>query len=130
MKECNNFFKTIETLESDIIWYGRKTKKLRKSSVEIRGDEYYLTPELQEVFTNTSGTPIQNLKNEDKVIFSNIPKSSVYKEYPPQPGDLSGRSNYIEHNLDKNVKKILKATAGEIEGHGMKVIIPPTFFDI
>ena len=85
MKKSEKFFKAIETPEGDITW-NDIDKKIRASRVEIRGNEYYISPELQKVFTNSSGAPIQNLNIEDEVISSNISRSLNYRNYPPQRG--------------------------------------------
>ena len=129
MKKSEKFFKAIETPEGDITW-NDIDKKIRASRVEIRGNEYYISPELQKVFTNSSGAPIQNLNIEDEVISSNISRSLNYRNYPPQRGKISGRSNYIKRHLDSDVKTILNETAGEIEGQGMKILINSNIIDI
>ena len=99
MKKSEIFFKTIETPEGDITWNDIEDKKIGASRVEIRGNEYYISPELQKVFTNSSGAPIQNLNIEDEVISSNISRSLNYKNYPPQRRKESGRSNDIKRHL-------------------------------
>ena len=123
MKKSEKIFETIETPEGDKTWNSIEDKKIGASRVEIGGNEYYISPELQEVFTNSSGATIQNLNIEDEVISSNISRKLNYTKYSPQRGKISGRSNYIKRHLDSDLKKIQNETAGEIEGQGMIILI-------
>ena len=77
MKRSEKFFKTIETPEGDITLNGIEVKKIGASRVEIRGNEYYITPELQKIFTNSSGAPIQNLKLKMKLFLRTFQEVSI-----------------------------------------------------
>ena len=83
----------------------RSTKKLRRTRVDIIGSQYNITPEIQEIFTNTRGASLQKSINEDKVIFQNILKCVSYSDFTPKRGETSSATNYFGYSLDNDVKK-------------------------
>ena len=67
MKNSNKYFKTIETPKGDLTRIDVE-KIFGGLRVEIIGREYYITPELQEVFTKTKGTLVQKLSGKGKIL--------------------------------------------------------------
>ena len=93
-KKSNKFLETKEALESDKTRKCKEIKKVIGTRIAIKTSEYIKSTDIQEVFTNTSGAPVQKLSIEEKVGFSkHFKKISVIK--------------IIHHNAEKNQAVLL-----------------------
>ena len=133
MNKSKHFFKAIRNPEGKLSWNGVLMQVLGDNRVKIGDDQYELTPEIQKALSETK-YDFKNMNDDEIINFSNILKSV---NYTPDKDTYSARRRYIEKNLQKRVENILnppmsleESTDGDLEGNGMKYIIPSNTVDI
>ena len=91
------------------------------SRVEIKDKNVNITPNLQKVFTDTTGKSLKKLDKMENLTYEKLLKTLNYEKYKPKFGEInSGRY--------KNTKNILKPI--NLQGRGVRVIIPSNIIDI
>ena len=88
----------------------------------MKGKNFNLSPNLQNVFTDITGISFKNLNKMEIITYKQLSKTLNYKNYKPKSGEMnSGRS--------KNTKNILIPI--NLQGRGIeKIIIPSNIIDI
>ena len=92
------------------------------SRVEIKGIHFNITPNLQNVFTDTTGKSLKKLTKKENQTYKKLLQTLDYENYKPKYGEnKSGRY--------KNTENILNPT--NLQGQGIeKIIIPSNIVDI
>ena len=92
------------------------------SRVEIKGKKFDITPNLQNVFKDTTGKSLRKLDKKANQTYKKHLKTLTYEIYKPKSGEInSGRY--------KNTKNILKLI--DLQSQGIeKIIIPSNLIDI
>ena len=116
------FFKIEEDENGQRLWNGIPVEISGDSRIEIKGKEFNITPNLQNVFTDTSGKSLKKLDKMEIITYKQLLKTLNYKNYKPKFGEnKSGRY--------KNTKNIF--TPINLQGRGIeKIIIPSNIIDI
>ena len=116
------FFKIEEDENGQRLWNGIPVEISGDSRIEIKGKDFNITPNLQNVFTDTSGKSLKKLDKMEIITYKQLLKTLNYKNYKPKFGEnKSGRY--------KNTKNIL--TPINLQGRGIeKIIIPSNIIDI
>ena len=123
MKEKEKgFFKIREEIKGQTYWNGLPVDILGDSRMEIEGENFNITPNLQNVFTDTTGKSLKKLNKKENQTYRKLLKTLKYEDYKPKNGEFnSGRY--------KNTKNILKPN--NLQGRGLeKIIIPSNIVDI
>ena len=132
MKKSKNFFKLQENPDGKIFWNKTLIIPQGESRVNINGDEFDIKPNIQNYFTNTKLTT-KRLDDEDKLIIYNILKNVGFYNKPPKVEMKSVRMKDALYNLPNEIKKIQNSSLPAIEnleGQGLKIIIPNNVIDI
>ena len=136
MKKQKGFF-NIEEIDGEIFWNKIPVEILGDSTNKINNDdEYKLSANLQNVFIDTTGKSLKKLNDVDRVMYQNIVRSLGFYKYIPKQGESnSGRYKYTKNNLDDHVNKILNRSIqsdsdSDLQGQGLKIIIPSNIIDI
>ena len=135
MKKQKGFF-NIEERDGEIFWNNTPVEILGDSTIKINDDVYEISINLQNVFTDTSEKSLKKLNDVDRVMYQNIVRSLGFDKYIPKQGESkSGRYKYTKNNLDNHVNKILNRSIqsdfdSDLEGQGVKIIIPSNVIDI
>ena len=116
------FFKVTEDENGQRFWNGIPIDVTGNSNVEIKGINFNITPNLQNVFTDTTGKSLKKLSKKEHRTYKQLLNTLDYKNYIPKYGETnSGRF--------KNTKDILKPN--NLQGHGIeKIIIPNNINEI
>ena len=116
------FFKIEKDENGQRLWNGIPVEISGDSRIEIKGKEFNITPNLQNVFTDTSGKSLKKLDKMEIITYKQLLKTLNYKNFKPKFGEnKSGRY--------KNTKNIL--TPINLQGRGVeKIIIPSSVIDI
>ena len=116
------FFKIKEDENGQRFWNGMPVEMLGDSRIEIKGKDFNITPNLQNVFTDTTGKSLKKLDKMETITYKQLLKTLNYKNYKPKTGETnSGRY--------KNTKNILIPI--NLQGRGIeKIIIPSNIIDI
>ena len=116
------FFKIIEYENGQRFWNGIPVEISGDSRIEMNGINFDITPNLQNVFTDTTGKSLKKLSKKEYRTYKQLLNTPNYKDYTPRYGETnSGRY--------KNTKDILKPN--NLQGRGIeKVIIPSNIIDI
>ena len=123
MKEKEKgFFKTTEDENGQRFWNGIPVEISGDSRIEIKGKDFNITPNLENVFTDTTGRYLKKLDKTETLTYKQLSKTLNYKNYKPRSGEnKSGRY--------KNTKNIL--APNNLQGRGIeKIIIPSNIIDI
>ena len=127
-----NFFKVIRNVEGKISWGGKEVNPLGGNRVEIDAEEYNLTPEIQRAFTDTRYN-FNNIDIDDESVLT-FDKNSNCLNYNPSKDSNSKQTKSIENDLRKRVYKIknppLTLPTNDLQGEGVKIIIPSNIIDI
>ena len=115
------FFKITEE-NGQRYWNGKPVNIPGGSKIEIEGIDFNITPNLQNVFTDTTGKSLKKLSKKENRTYKQLLNTLNYKDYIPRYGETnSGRY--------KNTKDILKPN--NLQGRGIeKIIIPNNIIDI
>ena len=116
------FFKIREDKNRQRLWNGIPIQTPRDSIVEVEGKKFNITPNLQKVFTYTTGKSLKKLDKAENRTYKKLLETLSYESFKPKSGEItSGRY--------KNTQKILNP--GNLQGQGIeKFIIPSNIFDI
>ena len=99
--------------------------KIGGSRVEINENIFDLTPNLLKVFTDTSGKSIKKLNKNEEITYKKLLQTLDYPNYKPKGGEAkSGRYLYNKKIFNQS------ETDSELEGQGVKIIIPSNTIDI
>ena len=116
------FFKIEEDQNGQIFWNGIPVEIAVDSRIKIKGRDFNITPNLQNVFKDTTGKFLKKLDKTEIITYKQLLKTLNYKNYKPKFGENeSGRY--------KNTKNIL--IPNNLQGRGIeKIIIPSNIIDI
>ena len=115
------FFKITEEENGQRYWNGKAVNISGSSKIEIEGENFNITPNLQNVFTDTTGKFLNKLNKKEIKTYKKLLNTLDYKSYRPKYGETnSGRY--------KSTKNILKPN--NLQGQGVKIIIPSNIIDI
>ena len=116
------FFKIIENQNGQRFWNGIPVEISGDSRIKIKGKDFNITHNLQNVFTDTTGKSLKKLNKKENQTYKKLLNTLNYEDYKPKYGEInSGR--YI------NTKNILKPN--NLTGQGIeKIIIPSNINDI
>ena len=91
------------------------------SRVEIKGKNFNLTPNLQKVFTDTTGKSSKKLDKMENLTYKKLLKTLSYDNYKPKSGEIIS-------DRYKHTENILKPI--NLQGYGIeKIIIPSNIID-
>ena len=115
------FFKITEE-NGQRFWNGKPVNISGDSRIEIDGINFNVTPDLQNVFTDTTGKSLEKLNKKENRTYKKLLDTLNYKNYKHKPGEKnSGRY--------KNTKNIIIPI--NLQGRGIeKIIIPNNIIDI
>ena len=136
MKKSNNFFK-LEQDGNKIFWNEIPIIPLGDNKISINDDEYNMKPNIQNYFTKTYLTT-KNMSNEDKLTIYDILTNVCFYSTHHVRGMNSFRVKDALYNLPKAVEKIRTSPLPKItdnsdnnlQGEGVKIIIPSNIIDI
>ena len=116
------FFKIREDKDGQRYWNNELIEIAGDTKLKIKGKNFNVTPNLQKVFTDTSGKSLQNLDKTDTKTYKKLLQTLDYNVYRPKQGEYnSGRY--------KKTNNILNTT--NLQGRGIeKIIIPSNIVDI
>ena len=116
------FFKIREDKNGQRYWNGIPVNISGDSRIEIDGKNFNITPDLQNVFTDTTGKSFKKLNKKENQTYKKLLNTLNYENYRPKFGEVnSGRY--------KNTINILKPN--NLQGQGIeKIIIPSNIIDI
>ena len=116
------FFKIIKDKNGQSFLNGIPVELSSDSRIEIKGKDFNITPNLQNVFTDTTGISLKKLDETETLTYKQLLKTLNYKNYEYKSGEMnSGRY--------KNTKNILIPI--NLQGRGIeKIIIPSNIIDI
>ena len=116
------FFEIEEDENGQRLWNGIPVEISGDSRIKIKGKVYNITPNLQNVFTDTTGKSLKKLDKSEIITYKQLLKTLNYKNYKPKFGEnKSGRY--------KNTKNILVPVNLQCRGSERK-IIPSNIVDI
>ena len=116
------FFKIREDKYGQRYWNGIPVNISGGSRIEIDGKNFNITPDLQNVFTDTTGKSLKKLNKKENQSYKKLLSTLNYEIYRLKQGEYnSGRY--------KNTENILKLN--NLQGRGIeKTIIPNNIIDI
>ena len=116
------FFKIREDINGQRYWNGLPVDILGDSRIEIEGENFNITPNLQKVFTDTTDKSLIKLNKKENQTYRKLLNTLNYENYRPKYGKVnSGRYKYT-----KNILKPIN-----LQGRGIeKIIIPSNVNDI
>ena len=121
-KKEKGFFKIREGKDRQRFWNGKPVTIPGDSRIEIDGINFNITPNLQNVFTDTTGESLKNLTKKENRTYKKLLDTLNYENYRPKKGEYnSGRYKKTENILKPN----------NLQGRGIeKIIIPSNIIDI
>ena len=123
MKEKEKgFFKIEEDQNGQRFWNGIPVEISGDSRIELKRKDFNITPNLQKVFTDTTGKSLKKLDKTEMQTYKQLLKTLNYKNYKHKSGEKnSGRYT--------NTQNILIPI--NFQGRGIeKIIIPSNIIDI
>ena len=116
------FFKITEDENGQGFWNGIPVVISGDSRIEIKGKDFNITPNLWNVFTDTTGKSLKKLDKTETTTYKQLLKTLNYKNYKHKSGEkISGRY--------KNTNNLLVPI--NLQGRGVeKIIIPSNLIDI
>ena len=127
MNDSKNFFKVIRDAEGNFSWNNKEVIPLRGNRLEIDGEQFNVTPEIQKTFTDTNfNFNNTHMDDENVLIFDKILNSL---NYDPSKDSKSKRTKFFKNDLKNRVHKI-KNSPLRIQGEGVETIIPSNIVDI
>ena len=117
MKEKEKiFFKIKEDGNGQTLGNGKPVEISGNSRIERKGKVFNITPNLQNVFTDTTGTSLKKIDKMETLTYKQLLKTLNYKNHKPKFGEnKSGRY--------KNTKNILVPI--NLQGFGIEKIFNP-----
>ena len=115
------FFKIREGKDGQRYWNGIPIEIPGGSRVKINDKTFNITPNLQNVFTDTTGKSLKNLTKTENKTYKKLLQTLDYENYRPKQGEYnSGRYKKTENILKPNI----------LQGRGIeKIIIPSNIID-
>ena len=96
-KKEKGFFKRTEGENRQRFWNGIPVKISGDSKVELKGKNFNITPNLQDVFTDTTGKSLKKLDKTETQTYKQLLKTLNYKNYKHKSGEKnSGRYKKYE----------------------------------
>ena len=138
MKGSKNFFKLVEKPDGKVYWNNVRVKPVRENTIDIIGREYDVTPNIQHYFRKT-GFTTKFLNDNEKETVYNILEDVGFYDKRHTKGLKSSRHKDALYNLPKAIDKIRNPplpsienveTSTDLEGRGVKIIIPSNIIDI
>ena len=133
MKSKKNFFKLTEDDNSKVYWNGVLINPLGDNRISIKNQEYDITPDFQAYFTNTKHTT-RILDDIEKETVYDILQDVGFYDNIPHVGLKAARMQDALHILPNEIKRIrepaLPAIENDLQGEGVKIIIPSNLIDI
>ena len=121
MTSNTGFYKTYYDRERGWMWNGHPVKMLGGIKVENNDKKFNITQGIQNVFTQSSNTPLKKINNRERDTFNNILETLDFEKYKPIRGESkSGRYKQSKTIFNKRI----------LEGQGFKIIIPSNIIDI
>ena len=123
MKEKEKgFLKIREDINGQRYWNGLPVDILGDPRIEIEGENFNITPNLQKVLTDTTDKSLKKLNKKVNQTYRKLLNTLNYENYRPKYGEVnSGRYKYT-----KNILKPIN-----LQGRGIeKTIIPSNIIDI
>ena len=116
------FFKLREDKYGQRYWNGKPIHTPHDSIVEVEDKNFNITPNLQKVFTDTTGKSLKKLNKKEIQTYKKLLNTLIYESYRPKYGEVnSGRY--------KNTTNILNSI--NLQGRGIeKINIPSNIIDI
>ena len=135
MKGNRNFFQLVEE-GGKVFWNKIPVKALGENKVSIKDQEYDINPFIQKYLTNTNKTT-KHMDNEDKSTVYDILKVTGFYSMRHTKSLNSARMKDALYNRPKEIAKIpnpalqvIENEADNLEGEGVKIIIPCNMIDI
>ena len=122
MKDKEKGFFKIREKDGQRYWNGKPVNISGDTRINIEGENFNITPNLQKVFTDTTDKSLKNLNKKENRTYKKLLNTLNYENYRPKYGEVnSGRY--------KDTKNILKPN--NLQGKGIeKIIIPSNIIDI
>ena len=123
MKENQKgFFKIKEDQNRQRFWNGIPVGISGDSRIEIKGKDFNITPNLQNVFTDTTSKSLKKLDKKETETYKQLLKTLNYKNYKHK----SGEKNSGRYKKTNNILIPINFQGRGIE----KIIIPSNIIDI
>ena len=138
MKRSKKFFKLEEKSNGDVFWKDVFIQPLGENRISVNNHQFDITPHIQAYLTNTKLTT-KFLDNVEKETVFEILKNVGFLENIPKIGFNSARMKDALYILQKEIAKFRNPTlpsiekvvdSSELEGEGLKIIIPFNIVDI
>ena len=136
MKTKKNFFKLTEDDDRKVYWNEVPINSLGGNRISVKDREYDITPDIQAYFTNTKLTT-RFLDDIEKETVYDILQNVGFYDNIPHVGLKAARMQDALHNLPDEIKRIRKpappaieSESDNLEGEGVKIIIPSNIIDI
>ena len=115
------FFKIEEDENGQRFWNGIPVEISGDSRIEIKRKDFNITPNLQNVFSDTTGKSFKKLDQKEIETYKRLLKTPNYKNYKPKQGEKSS-GRYKSTNILISIN---------FQGRGIeKIIIPSNIIDI
>ena len=134
MKTSKNFFKLTED-DGKVYWNEVLINPLGDNRISIKDREYDISPDIQAYFTNTKLTTKILDNFEKKKVFEILQNVGLYDNIP-KIGFKAARMKDALYDLPKEIEKIRNPplpsieNVSDLEGQGLKIIIPSNIIDI
>ena len=115
------FFQRKEDKRGQRIWNGIPVAKSSDSRVEIKSQNFNITPNHNNVFTDTTGKPLNKLDKMENLTYEKLLKTLNYGNYKHK----SGEKISVGHKITKIILKPIN-----LPGGGVKIINPSNINDI
>ena len=133
LMKTKNFFKLTEDDNRKVYWNGVLINPLGDNGISIKNQEYDITPDIQAYFTNTKHTT-RILDDIEKETVYDILQDVGFYDNIPRVGLKAARMQDALHVLPNEIKRIrepaLPAIENDLQGEGVKIIIPSNIIDI
>ena len=94
------FFKIKEDQNGERFWNGIPVEISGDSRIEIKSKDFKITPNLQNVFTDTTGKSLKKLDKTETLTYKQLLKTLNYKNYKHESGKInSGTYKKTKDNL-------------------------------
>ena len=138
MKKSKNFFKLEQRDGDNVFWNDVLINPLGENRISISGKEYEVTPDIQAYFAILKLTT-EILDNIEKETVFEIHKSVGFYDNITRVGIKAAKMRDALYNLPNVIDKIRNPSlptieniesSSDLEGQGVKVIIPSNIIDI
>ena len=144
MKRSKKIFQLVEKRSGDVFWNGVFVTPLGQRRVETKNIEYNTTSDIQTLLTITK-TTTKGFNIDDRLTVDNIFNSVDFHDKPTERGYKSARTKELEDDFLKSIEKsrnllfslppvedeeCFEEEAEDLQGQGVKFLIPPIMFNI